>query len=382
MGEEGPWKVVCATSVAGGESAFALLGRVEMVPEAAIDASVIRGAHALITRSKVRVNDALLAGSSLRFYGTATAGTDHVDIAALERRGIAWSEAAGSNANSVAEYVLCALAHLGLSRGLVWRGRTLGIIGAGHVGSRLAELAPALGLRVLLNDPPLRDRTGHPCYRPLAEVLAESDLVSLHVPLTDDGPYPTRGMADSVFFASMRPGAVFINASRGEVVAEPALRLASAHGAFAALVLDVFEREPDIDLGTLQIADVASPHIAGYSLDGRLKGTELVYRAACRLRGVEPVWRPPATARPKTLIPPAGVVGDILVQHCLLLAYHPLRDDERLRALPVGMPMRTHFQALRQGYPERREFPHFRVEATRCDPAAAESLHRLGFVVA
>jgi erythronate-4-phosphate dehydrogenase len=382
MVEAGTWKVVCATSVAGGAEAFARLGRVELVPEAEINASVIRGAQALITRSKVRVNEALLEGSSLQFYGTATAGTDHVDIAALERRGITWSEAAGSNANSVAEYVLCALAHLGLSRGLVWRGRTLGVVGAGHVGSRLAELAPALGLRVLLNDPPLRDRTGLPHYRPLTEVLAESDIVSLHVPLTDDGPYPTRGMADSVFFASMKPGAVFINASRGEVVVEQALRLASAHGAFAALVLDVFDHEPDIDLAILNIADLASPHIAGYSLDGRLKGTELVYRAACLRLGIDPVWQPPAAVRLTTLAPPAGVVGDILVQHCLLLAYHPLRDDERLRALPIGQPMRTHFQGLRQSYPERREFPHFRVDAGRCDPVATASLRRLGFAVA
>jgi len=381
MPEAGNWTIVCATSVAGGEEAFARLGRVVMVPEADINASVIRGAQALITRSKVKVTDALLADASLQFYGTATAGTDHVDTGALERRGVTWSEAAGSNANSVAEYVLCALAHVGLTRGMVWRGKTLGIIGAGHVGSRLAELAPALGLRVLLNDPPLRDRTGRPEYRPLYEVLAEADLVSLHVPLTDQGPYPTRGMADAVFFASMKPGAVFINASRGEVVVESAVRLAAARGAFAALILDVFDHEPGIDLATLQVADLASPHIAGYSLDGRLKGTEQVYRAACRLLGVAPVWQPPAAARPITIEPPAGVVGDILVQHGLLGAYHPLRDDERLRALPVGVPMRTHFQALRHAYPERREFPHFHIDAARCDDAAAAAFRRLGFAV-
>ncbi|HMO03574.1 MAG TPA: 4-phosphoerythronate dehydrogenase [Kiritimatiellia bacterium] len=381
MPETGTWTTVCATSVAGGEEAFARLGRVVMVPEAEINASVLRGAQALVTRSKVKVTEALLADSSLRFYGTATAGTDHVDIAALERRGIAWSEAAGSNANSVAEYVLCALAHLGLARGMVWRGKTLAIIGAGHVGSRLAELAPSLGLRVLLNDPPLRDRTGNPAYRPLAEVLAEADLVSLHVPLTDHGPHPTRGMADAVFLASMKPGAVFINASRGEVVVESALRLAAARGAFAAVILDVFDHEPDIDLTTLQLADLASPHIAGYSLDGRLKGTELVYRAACRLRGVDPVWHPPSAAHPTSIELPAGVVGDVLVQHALLGAYHPMRDDERLRALPVGVPMRTHFQALRHAYPERREFPHFQVDAARCDDAAAMALRRLGFAV-
>ena len=376
-----PIRIVCATSVAGGAEAFAHLGEVDMVPESEITASTIHQAQALVTRSKVKVNDALLEGSSVRFYGTATAGVDHVDIGALDRRGITWAEAAGSNANSVAEYILSSLALLGLTRDIVWRGKTIGIIGAGHVGSRLAELAGAIGLRVLLNDPPLRDRTGDTRYRPLLDVLEESDIVSLHVPLTDTGPHATRGMVDQVFLAAMKPGAVFINASRGEVVVESALRLALERSDFSASVLDVFDHEPDIDVRLVQRANLATPHIAGYSLDGRLKGTEMIYRAACAFFGRTAVWSAPLVTAPRRLSLAPGVFGDALVYEALIAAYNPQHDDARLRALPLAVPMRAHFQQLRQQYPERSEYPHFAVEASRCDDGTAAALHRLGFAL-
>jgi erythronate-4-phosphate dehydrogenase len=376
-----PITIVCATSVAGGAEAFAHLGEVNMVPEAEITAATIRQARALVTRSKVKVNDALLEGSLLQFYGTATAGVDHVNIGALERRGIMWAEAAGSNANSVAEYILSSLALLGLTRGIVWCGKTLGIIGAGHVGSRLAELAETIGLRVLLNDPPLRDRTGDTRYRPLLDVLGESDIVSLHVPLTDTGPHATRGMVDQVFFAAMKPDAVFINASRGEVVVEAALRLALERRDFSASVLDVFDHEPDIDVRLVQWANLATPHIAGYSLDGRLKGTEMIYRAACAFFGRPAVWSAPPVTTPRLLSLSPGSSGDTLVYEALVAAYNPQHDDARLRALPLAVPMSVHFQQLRQHYPERSEYPHFAVEASRCDARSADILRRLGFAL-
>lgn len=376
-----PTTIVCATSVAGGAEAFAGMGRVVMVPEAEITAATIRDAQVLVTRSKVKVNDALLEGSALKFYGTATAGVDHVDIAALERRGITWAEAAGSNANSVGEYILSSLALLGLTRGISWRGKTIGIVGAGHVGSRLAELAGAIGMRVVLNDPPLRAKTGDARYRLLLDVLEVSDVVSLHVPLTDTGPDATRGMVDRLFFSTMKPGAVFINASRGEVVDESVLHLGIDRRDFSAVLLDVFDHEPDIDVHLVKKAHLATPHIAGYSLDGRLKGTEMIYQKACACLGCQPVWSVPPVTVPLPLTIPPGVTGDALIYEVLLAAYNPRRDDERLRALPVAVPMRTHFQQLRQQYPERLEYPHYAVEQSRCDAVAADALRRIGFVV-
>jgi len=373
--------IVCASSVAGGKEAFATMGHVTVMPEADISSSSLRGADILITRSKVKVNDELLEGSSLSFYGTATAGFDHVDVDALARRKIAWSQAPGSNANSVAEYVLATLSLLGLNRDMSWEGKTLGIIGAGQVGSRLAAVAGAFGLKVLLNDPPLRAKTGDTRYRPLFEVLEQSDIVSLHVPLIDGGEHPTRGMADSVFFAALKPGVVFINASRGEVVNEPALSRAAVKGIFSAIVLDVFDHEPDISIDTLKLALLGTPHIAGYSFDGRLKGTEMVYRAACRQFGVEPVWKIPAVKEMEQIRLEPPMSGSRALYETIIKAYNPADDDQRLRSLPVGTPMRTYFQALRQQYPERREFPHFSVSSHQMDEKLKNALVSIGFKI-
>lgn len=376
-----PLSIICATSVAGGREAFSTMGEVTMVPESEIDAAVIKGVDILVSRSKVNVNDRLLEGSTLAFYGTATAGFDHVDVNALERRKIAWSQAPGSNANSVAEYVLAVLSHLALQRDVYWEGKTLGIIGAGQVGSRLAIVAEAFGLRVLLNDPPLRQKTGKACYRQLFEVLEQSDIVSLHVPLNDAGDFATRRMADAVFFAAMKTGAVFINASRGEVVDESALARAAVKGVFSAIILDVFDHEPDININTLKLALLASPHIAGYSLDGRLKGTEMIYQAACRHFGIRPSWQIPEVLKPEKLTIESPARGSQALYQTILKAYNPEADDRRLRALPADIPMRKHFQSLRQNYPERREFRHFSVAGAQDNDALTAALIKTGFKI-
>jgi erythronate-4-phosphate dehydrogenase len=374
-------RILCATSVADGHTAFSRLGVVTSLPEAAIDATALAGADVLIARSKVKITEALLEGSSLSFYGTATAGTDHVDAAALERRGIAWAEAAGSNANSVAEYVIATLCLIGLHREIDWRGRTLALIGAGHVGRRLATLAEALGLQVILNDPPLRDTTGDERYRPLEEALDAADIVSLHVPLTDHGPHPTRGLAEAVFFARMKPGTVFINASRGEVVDESALKNAIRKQHFSFVALDVFDHEPSIDIELLRMVDLATPHIAGYSIEGRRLGTELIYQAACRHFGLDPTWRAP-TGGPPEFLPGTLDDADIRTLYDRILdAYNPALDDQRLRAMPVGVPMARHFQELRQHYPDRHPFSRYTIAGTGTAPTLGTRLQQLGFHV-
>jgi len=374
--------IVCASSLAGGAEAFATLGEVVILPEPEINASSIRGASVLATRSKVKVNDALLAGSSIAFYGTATAGTDHIDLHALESRGIAWTAAPGSNANSVAEYIIAALARLGSDRHTSWRGRTIGIVGAGHVGSRLANLAGALGMNVRLNDPPLAEKTNDPRYRPLAEVLESADVVTLHVPLTDEGPQATRRMANAAFFSAMKKGSVFMNASRGEVVDEAALLEASRSGRFSAVVLDVFDHEPDIDPRMPGIATLASPHIAGYSLDARLNGTLMVYRAACEYFGVNPVWQIPRDANPGLIALDATGPVDLSVYRAILQAYDPLTDDQLLRNVKTGTTPGQHFQQLRMNYAERREFARFQIKPdAAASPPAIKMMADLGFMI-
>lgn len=343
--------IVCATSLAGGREAFSTLGDVTLLPEKEINAAAIRNADMLFTRSKVNITNELLNGSRVRFYGTATAGTDHVDIDALARHGIAWSAAPGSNANSVAEYVIAALAWLGTRERIDWTGKHIGIIGAGHVGSRLAVLARSLGMHIHLNDPPLHDATGDARYETLRDVLATADIVSLHVPLTDTGSHATRGMVNEKFISLMKPGAIFINTSRGEVVRDENELIARRHrGLFSALLLDVFNNEPDINPALLQAADLATPHIAGYSLDGRLKGTDMVYRAACRFAGVEPSWSYTSQANPLLHLQSLNDYPEILS------VYDPAADSQRLRACPPGVAFAHHFTRLREHYPDRHEF--------------------------
>ena len=378
----GPLHIVCAASLARGRELFETIGSVTVLPEKDIGPDVVRDADLLATRTKVRVNDALLQGSKIKFYGTATAGTDHMDIACLDRRGIAWSAAPGCNANSVAEWVVAALLHLSRTSGLPLAGKTIAIIGAGHVGTRVAEKALALGLKPVLNDPPLAVATGDPKYRPLDEVLPQADIVTLHVPLMTTGPHATFKMADEKFFGRMKPGAIFLNASRGEVVDEEAFQFAASHGVFERCALDVFDGEPDISRAMLDAAHIATPHIAGYSYEGRLNGTVMIYRAACQFFELAPRDMEVLAGDPRVdlNVDARGMTDVELVESVVKRAYDILRDDAALRSTCANMG--KHFTALRNGYPDRREFPAHRVRLANASPAAADCLRRLGFEIA
>ena len=245
----------------------------------AIVASEVRDAVALVVRTRTRCDAQLLAGSSVKLVATATIGTDHIDMTYCAAQGIAVVSAPGCNAAAVAQYVMAALRALSLDR----PGAPLGIIGVGHVGSLVAEAAVRAGLRVLLNDPPREAAEGPAAFTPLPELLAASDIVTLHIPLWPEN----RDFADAAFFAAMKSGASFINASRGEVVDENALL--TARPRLDRLVLDVWKNEPDINLALLAVADLATPHIAGYSIQGKINGTQAVVQAVGRYFGIEPL---------------------------------------------------------------------------------------------
>ena len=377
-------KIVCASSVLLGKEAFSTLGDVVVVPEKAITRDVVRDADALITRSKVRVDGKLLEDSSVSFVGTATAGTDHFDIPGLEERQIHWCSAPGCNANSVAEYLVAALLSLGSRYGMPLAEKTLAVIGVGHVGRRVVETARALGLHVLLNDPPLAAATQDPAFRPLDEVLAKADIVTLHLPLTDQGPYATRRMVDSRFFEKVKPGCVFVNASRGEVVDEPALMHAYDHGAVMHGVLDVWDREPSISTDLLHRMDIATPHIAGYSYEGKLNGTIRVYREACNFFEVQPAWDPKQDPANQDVRVDARERSDVdvlweMVRH----AYDIDSDDFALRAGMRGKEdgRAAHFERLRAHYPTRREFPNIHVRLSHASARLAIKAASLGFKV-
>ena len=291
------------------QEAFGSLGKVKLVPGRSISPSTIRDAQVLLVRSVTKVNRELLDHSPIQFVGTATAGLDHIDSEYLQARGIAFASAQGGNANSAAEYVITALLILAQRQGLTLSRKSIGIVGVGNIGRLVKAKAEALGMTVVPNDPPLARETGGKKYRPLEEAL-DCDVVTLHVPLNFEGPFRTFHLFNNSRLAHLKPSAIFINTSRGEVVDTQALLSRLQKKPQGATVLDVWESEPDISWELFKLVSLGTPHIAGYSLDGKAQGTFLIYQALCQHLGLKPTWSPsdslPAPALPQPAIDPKG----------------------------------------------------------------------------
>ncbi len=349
-------------------------GEVVALPGRAIDAAAVRDAAVLLVRSVTRVDATLLAGSAVRFVGSATSGCDHVDQRWLAGAGIHFAHAPGCNADAVVQYVLSACCALRPR----WRELVIGIVGAGAVGGRLYRLLRALGVRCLVHDPLLPDEA-IPERVPLHAVLAGADILTLHVPLTQGGAHPTLHLLDGARLDLLKPGCLLINAARGAVVDNRALRARLEAGAALTAVLDVWEGEPRFDPHLRRRVTVGTPHIAGYSREGRDNGTRAVHAAFCAWSGTAPPAVPDAAMQP--LVVPPG--ADRLTQ--TILATFDVREEDRrmVAALatvsPAGDDLARAFDALRRSCPERREFSHFRVAGA--DPALAAELRLLGFAV-
>jgi erythronate-4-phosphate dehydrogenase len=381
-------KIICTTSIPFAREVFGPLGELEIIEPRRISPAAVKDAEILICRSTLKVGGGLLANSRVKFVGTCTIGHDHLDADYLEKNGITWTAAPGCNANSVAEYVTTALLYLARRHGFQLRDKTIGIIGVGNVGRLVLKKAKALGMRALLNDPPLYDQTGEPAYRPLDEALSSADIVTLHVPLTTSGKYPTFHLAGRDFFSRAGKGRIFINAARGAVLDSDCFLEAVRGGIVAHAVIDCWENEPAFRLDVMEAADVATPHIAGYSLEGRVMGTVLVYRKLCKFLG-----REPALSLENLLPPP--VVPEIRLDASALLdeealasvagrIYDVAADDRRLREnAPEDAAVRSiNFELLRKHYPVRREFRYSRVVLQNGGESLAERLRKLEFQVA
>jgi len=333
----------------------------------------VKEADALITRTRTHCNESLLAGSCVRFIATATIGYDHLDTAYLDSAGIAWTSAPGCNASSVAQYVAGALTLDGADP----RGKTLGVVGVGNVGSKVATLGEALGMRVLRNDPPRARREGGAGFTELPELLSEADFVSIHTPLTRGGEDPTFHLCDAGFLARMKPGAWLCNAGRGEVADTAALKMALQAGMLGGAVLDVWEHEPAIDRELLALVRIGTPHIAGYSTDGKANGTSMSVQALAKFFGIPGLmtWRPeeiPAPSEGGTIeLDPALPEAEQLAA-ALRHTYDIRIDDRNLREDPAG------FERQRGHYRIRREAPAFTVR--NGSPAIRAALARLGFI--
>jgi len=379
-------RIVADANVPFVQKCFSSVGDVEVLGGRDITPQAVAGADALIVRSITPVNGDLLDGSVVRFVGTATIGIDHVDLGYLERHGIGFASAPGSNANSAAEYIIAAMLEICRRYGILLEGKSIGVIGVGNVGSRVASKCEALGMRALRNDPPLARQTGDPKYVPL-EDLYDCDFITIHTPLTREGIDKTFHLADAGFFSSMKRGVVFLNAARGAVVDTKSLKSAMKGGRLQAVALDVWEGEPDIDPELLEMVDFGTPHIAGYSYDGKVAGMVMIYRSLCEYFHLTPQSDArdflPEAEVPRLEITTADRKDQDLVTEAVERVYDVRRDDQDLRQI-VRQPAAERgrfFDALRKNYRVRREFQNTTVVLDPARKTLASKLAGIGFKV-
>lgn len=340
--------------------AFSTLGDVTLLPASEILPAALAGADGLVTRTTVKISADLLSGSSIRFIGTATIGTDHIDLPYLKKEGIHLVSAPGCNANAVGEYVLTALLALQRKKGLSLQNRTLGIIGAGNTGKAVKKKVEALGISCLMNDPPLAEQSTPGTYLELSDLLSRVDIVSVHVPLTRSGKHPTYHLVNEQVLGQMKPGTILINTSRGEAIDGNALK--KRHGHLAGIILDVWENEPLIDPDLISSVDIATPHIAGYSIEGKIGATEAIYQQACDFFKLPQTWQMNTAlagyGTPQLVISK----GNSPLEEAIGQAYDIRVDDESVRRFPTRDKPGEYFANLRNQYHFRREFSSFDIQ--------------------
>lgn len=363
---------------------FAGFGEIRRVPGRAIDRATVEHADVLLVRSVTQVNRALLEGSQVRFVGTCTIGTDHLDLDYFKQAGIAWSSAPGCNARGVVDYVLGSLMTLAEIEGVDLARRTYGVVGAGEVGGRLIKVLKGLGWNVKVCDPP-RQAAAEADYVSLEQIIEQCDVISLHTPLTRNGEDATWHLFDQQRLRQLKPGAWLINAARGPVVDNVALRQVLLEREDLQAVLDVWEAEPEVDVALAELCVLATPHIAGYSLDGKQRGTAQIYQAYCAFIG-QPARIQLSELLPAPWLSQVTLHADSDPAWALAMlcrgVYDPRRDDADFRRSLVGnvAEQRAAFDALRKQYPVRREIEGLQVRIEGESPALAKIVAALGAV--
>lgn len=304
---------------------------------------LIRDADALIIRTRTHCTRELLEGSQVKFIATATIGFDHIDTKYCRTAGITWTNAPGCNSASVAQYIESALALLKLAKGKDLHTMCIGIVGVGNVGSKIIEVAERQGMRVLLNDLPREEKEGNVNFCSLEQIARECDVITFHVPLYKDGKYKTFHLADETFFRSLKRKPVIINTSRGEVIETEALLGALQNGYISEAIIDVWENEPNINLELLNEVMIGTPHIAGYSADGKANATRMSLNSLCRYFGIK------ASYAITPMQPESLTIQAATMEEAWLEIYDPQQDSNRLKAHP------EQFEQLRGDYPLRRE---------------------------
>jgi erythronate-4-phosphate dehydrogenase len=351
---------------------------VEYLPGDRITKHEVKNADALLVRTRTRCDAGLLEGSQVKFIGTATIGYDHIDTGYCEEKGIEWKNAPGCNASSVCQYVLSALVHISGKYGSL-RNRVLGVVGVGNVGSKVVSAAEQLGMQVFLCDPPRVRAEGICGFISLDGIIRECDIITFHVPLNMDGADRTFHMVNQNMLQKIVPGTIIINTSRGEVADGTALKQALDKGQLAGLVLDVWESEPRIDQDLLDRCILGTPHIAGYSADGKAKGTSMIIHELSRFfsLGLDDWETDSIPAHPDMMITIDCLDRDEedIIAQAIISTYRVEDDDRRLRATP------SEFEKQRGNYPLRREFKAYTLNLLNGWPEIKRTCRKLGFKV-
>lgn len=340
---------------------------------------IVKDADAIITRTRTICNEKLLKDSKVKFIATATIGFDHIDTEYCKQAGIEWTNAPGCNAESVNQYIASALVSWSMRKRTDLAGKTIGIVGVGQVGSRVAKLCETIGMRVLLNDPPRVRVEGPVKFVSLKTIQEEADIISFHVPLNMTGIDSTFQLVNKEFLLNLKKMPVIINSCRGEVFNSDDITNSLKSGNISGLIIDCWENEPDINLELLKLAEFGTPHIAGYSKDGKANGTKMSVQAISRFfsLGIDD-WEPGGVEAPEN--PIIEINGDqrreySILAEAILSTYDIENDDEALRGTP------QFFEKLRGDYPVRREFDSYTVKANNIEKETLDKLEKMGFKI-
>jgi erythronate-4-phosphate dehydrogenase len=347
------------------------------IPGKQIKMEMLKDSDALLIRTRTICNENLLEGTSIRFIGTATIGFDHIDTDYCSKNKIIWTNAPGCNSSSVQQYIAAALFRISSEHHFSLKDKTLGIIGVGNVGSKVEKFARSVGMNVLLNDPPRARIEGKKNFHSLNTVLSGSDILTVHVPLNIVGEDQTWHLFNEESFKKIKRGAWFLNSSRGEVTDTYSLKNALYSGMLSGAVIDVWENEPNIDPELLQQAFIATPHIAGYSTDGKANGTSMVVNSLTKYFNLPSEnWYPsdvPPPASPYISIDCNNKSDEEIIREAVIHTYNIDKDNSRLRISPQD------FEKLRGDYPVRREFTSYTINLKDGTEKVLQTMKSIGF---
>jgi len=370
-------KIIADNKIPFLKGVFEPYAEVEYYPGNEINARKVKDADALIVRTRTCCNADLLEGSSVKFIATATIGFDHIDKDFCSRNGIVWKNAPGCNSASVMQYVASVLIRLSMRYRLDLKETILGIVGVGNVGLKVARMASLLGMNVLLNDPPRERSEDKSTFVSIDEIAEKADIITFHVPLNRGGIDNTFHLFNESLVRKIKPDTIIINSARGEVVSNEMLKKAIKEKSIKTAVLDVWENEPDIDVELLQLAEIGTPHIAGYSMDGKSNGTAMAVQAVSDFFNLGMSnWYPeniPLPANTEISIDCTNLNLLQVVSKAILFTYDVIQDDIRFRNSI------STFEYQRNNYPVRREFNNFTVKLTNATQQQYEVLKKIGF---